>query len=375
MANNSKNDNKVLILHPSLAPYRADFFNKMHEMCNASIYFSYRNVPYLKYNQQNIISQLKFEPFYLDKGFEFKERPIRFGLIKILSRGKFDIVITSEFSQSTIVAFLYKIICRKKYRLYTLSDDSIFSSKNRSGIRAFLRTFISKNINGVIYTSNQVGLYNKAHISEKINNLELPIIHDDNVFRKKLFNSLSLSIDKIRKYHLEQKKIVLFVGRLVDVKNLDLFINAYSKTKEENSVLVLVGDGPLRQELVNLTEINNIADNVIFTGHLEGEELYSWYNIAQIFVLPSKKEAFGAVVNEALLAGCYTICSKIAGAVSLINNENGLSFDPGSQSDLTSKIWEALNKVKPLQISEISLRESKMPFTFNEKIETLVSQL
>jgi hypothetical protein len=59
----------------------------------------------------------------------------------------------------------------------------------------------------------------------------------------------------------------------------------------------------------------------------------------------------------------------------LINNENGLSFDPGSQSDLTSKIWEALNKVKPLQISEISLRESKMPFTFNEKIETLVSQL
>ncbi|MFA6703084.1 MAG: glycosyltransferase, partial [Dysgonamonadaceae bacterium] len=304
METNSIVQSKVLILHPSLAPYRIDFFNKIHKMSDASIYFSYRNVPYLKYNQEHILSQLQFVPHYLDKGFEFRNRPIRFGIIKLLSRRNFDVVITSEFSHSTIVAYLYKVIFRKKYRLYTISDDSIFSSMKRTGIRAFLRTTISKNIDGVIYTSKEVGLYNKTQISEKIKVLELPIIHDDIVFRKKLSNSLNCSLDNIIKYNLEQKKIVLFVGRLVEVKNLDVLIKAFSKVVEDNCLLVLVGDGPLRQPLVDLVEFNKIADRVIFTGQLEGEELYSWYNIAQISILPSIKEAYGAVVNEALLGGC-----------------------------------------------------------------------
>jgi glycosyltransferase involved in cell wall biosynthesis len=375
MEKNLKIKSKVLILHPSLAPYRVDFFNKLHEKCDASIYFSYRNVPYLKYNQEHILSQLQFVPHYLDKGFDFRNRPIRFGIIKLLSRGKFDVVITSEFSHSTIVSYLYKVIFRKKYRLYTISDDSIYSSMKRSGIRAFLRTTISKNIDGVIYTSTDVGLYNKTHFSSKINALELPIIHDDIVFRKKLSDSLSYSLENIKKYNLEHKKIVLFVGRLVEVKNLDVLIKAFSKVEEDNCLLVLVGDGPLRQALVDLVESNNILDRVLFIGHLEGQALYSWYNIAQISILPSIKEAFGAVVNEALLGGCHVICSKIAGAVSLINNENGLSFDPSNQEELTEKIREALQKVVPLESSSVSLRESKMPFTFNEKLDTLIHQL
>jgi glycosyltransferase involved in cell wall biosynthesis len=245
----------------------------------------------------------------------------------------------------------------------------------RSGIRAFLRTTISKNIDGVIYTSTDVGLYNKTHFSSKINALELPIIHDDIVFRKKLSDSLSYSLENIKKYNLEHKKIVLFVGRLVEVKNLDVLIKAFSKVEEDNCLLVLVGDGPLRQALVDLVESNNILDRVLFIGHLEGQALYSWYNIAQISILPSIKEAFGAVVNEALLGGCHVICSKIAGAVSLINNENGLSFDPSNQEELTEKIREALQKVVPLESSSVSLRESKMPFTFNEKLDTLIHQL
>ena len=375
METNSIVQSKVLILHPSLAPYRIDFFNKIHKMSDASIYFSYRNVPYLKYNQEHILSQLQFVPHYLDKGFEFRNRPIRFGIIKLLSRRNFDVVITSEFSHSTIVAYLYKVIFRKKYRLYTISDDSIFSSMKRTGIRAFLRTTISKNIDGVIYTSKEVGLYNKTQISEKIKVLELPIIHDDIVFRKKLSNSLNCSLDNIIKYNLEQKKIVLFVGRLVEVKNLDVLIKAFSKVVEDNCLLVLVGDGPLRQQLVDLVEFNKIADRVIFTGQLEGEELYSWYNIAQISILPSIKEAYGAVVNEALLGGCHVICSKIAGAVSLINNENGSSIDPNNQEEITVKITEALQKAEPLRITALSLRKSKMPFTFNEKLDTLIHQL
>ena len=194
-----------------------------------------------------------------------------------------------------------------------MSDDSVDTSSKRKGGRKLLRDFISKNIDGVILPSQEVCDWYQQHISRKINTLVVPIIHDDIVFRNKLKESLKFSKKYGTTKNVNGKKIILYVGRLVTVKNLFFLLSAFSKLKDENCYMVLVGDGYLKSELQKLAFDLNLSNKVLFEGRKEGAELLAWYNLADIFVLPSTYEQFGAVVNEALLAGCQVLCSKNAG--------------------------------------------------------------
>jgi glycosyltransferase involved in cell wall biosynthesis len=85
-------------------------------------------------------------------------------------------------------------------------------------------------------------------------------------------------------------------------------------------------------------------------------------------------EPFGAVVNEALLAGCNVLCSSKAGASTLINDQNGNIFDPSNVEELTKKLYNALSSIDLIK-TEVFLRKNKMPFSFNEKIEQLINNL
>lgn len=363
---------RLLIIHPALAPYRVDFFNKLSENFDAIFYFYNRNVKDQKFNQVKLISLCKFQMNYLDKGIEFFGRTIRTGTISILKKEKPDIVLCSEYSFGTILTFLFKFIFFKKYKIFILSDDSISNSNDRGGLRKFFRDSISKRVEGVVFPSEEVCNWYRNEVSIKPKLLVLPIVHDDDVFRGELYNSLNKARHFAEKYNLNGKKIILFVGRLVEVKNIPLLIKAMSKIEDPDAFLVIVGAGSLLDQLKHLVNSLNISNRVLFTGRKEGTNLVSLYNIAQLFVLPSTYERFGAVVNEALLSGCEVLCSEKAGASSLINSSNGQLFNPFNEAELVDKLSKGLVNRKPLLIDNIELRKSKMPFKFIEKLEKLI---
>lgn len=365
----------LLVFHPALAPYRVDFFNALSLDYITKFYFNFTNVQDQSFDQQNIKKQIKFNPSYLNKGFEFMSRSIRLGVISIIQKEKPNIVICSEFSQITIITYVYYVLTKKKFRLFTMCDDSLENSKERYGIRFFLRNFISRRIDGVIYCSDEVASWNKCHISSKINSLEMPIIHDDKIFRNKLAQSLQKSSEYIENYKLKDKKIILFVGRLVSVKNIPVLLDAFAQVYSENCILVIVGSGPLDTLLHKIVLNRNLKMNVIFTDRLEGNELYAWFNLAQIFVLPSTYERFGAVVNEALLAGCYVMCSNKAGAATLIDENNGVVFKPEDVNDLALKLKKQISLTDSIVDNVPTLRKSRMRFTFQEKFDFLVKSL
>lgn len=366
---------KILVFHPALAPYRVDFFNAINAAFNAVFYFNLTNVADQKFDQEKLAEKCNFRMNFIQNGFDFFGRSFRFGILKILRKEQPDIVLCSEYGPVTIVVFLYKILFRKQFSLYTLSDDSIENSKSRKGLRALLRNVIAKNCDGVIFPSSEVCNWFKDNISNVTKTLELPIMHDDAVFRKELAVSLEVANQNILNFNLEGKKVILFVGRLVEVKNLSLLVKVATQMKTTDWVLVMVGDGVLMDNLkIEVTNLN-IPDKVHFVGRKEGLELVSWYTLAQIFVLPSIYEPFGAVVNEALLGGCKVLCSEIAGASSLINKENGELFSPCSEKELLFCLENSLSAAVITPNSINNIRESNMPFTFNDKIDFLINNL
>lgn len=366
---------KVLIFHPALAPYRIDFFNALAKNFNTSFYFNFKNVPDQKFDQELLRSKSSFKINYLTRGFEFLDRTFRVGIIKIIRIENPSIIICSEFGAITMITYLYKKLFNKQYKIYTMSDDSVDTSSKRKGNRKLFRDFISKNLEGVILPSHEVCDWYQQHISLKINTMVVPIIHDDIAFRNKLKENLKLSKKYGATKNVNKKKIILYVGRLVTVKNLFFLLKTFSKLKNENCYLVLVGDGYLKIELEKLSFDLNLGNKVLFEGRKEGAELLAWYNLADIFVLPSTYEPFGAVVNEALLAGCQVLCSKNAGSSSLINTENGKVFDPYNEDELLFFLNEELSQIESFKAKSVELRENKMPFKFSDMMDTFLLQL
>ena len=149
-------------------------------------------------------------------------------------------------------------------------------------------------------------------------------------------------------------------GFELSVPHVSSLIKAYSPLKQM-AKLVIIGDGECRGDLEKLDR--KLETKAIFVGRKEGDELLAWYNIADIFVLPSVQEAFGAVTNEALLAGCYTLVSEKAGSSSIIHSGfNGEIFNPHSTIELTQLLKIQINKLDSKD--NIKLKDNLMPYSF-----------
>jgi len=103
--------------------------------------------------------------------------------------------------------------------------------------------------------------------------------------------------------------VVLQVGRLVHLKAADVLIRAVAAA---DAPLLLVGDGPEERRLRALAE--TLGASVTFTGLLENDELVRMYVAADVFVLASRRETWGVVVNEAMAAGLPLVVSDQVGA-------------------------------------------------------------
>jgi glycosyltransferase involved in cell wall biosynthesis len=108
--------------------------------------------------------------------------------------------------------------------------------------------------------------------------------------------------------------VVLFCAKLQPWKRpLDL-VQAFAQANVANSLLLLAGDGPLKEELQAETARLGISDRVRFLGFVNQTQLPALYTAADVMVLPSEYDAFGVVVNEAILCGCPVIASSSVGA-------------------------------------------------------------
>ena len=366
---------KLLVFHPALAPYRIDLFNELNEVFEANFYFFHRNLLSQKLDVIKLENQLNFKPKFLTFGFElhYKDRMIRFGYLQKVIQHKPDVVLCSEFNQITFLTALFTKTIFPKTEVFSTCDDSLDVAKNSSIARRIGRIFCLKYLDGIILSNDSAEEWYRGNF-QNIKTIVLPIIQKEERIISIINHAKSLSEEYSKRFNLVEKNILLFVGRLVEVKNLKFLIDVFSNyvSKNKDIILILIGEGDKKLELMELVENLKIQDNVIFAGHFENEALYAWYRIADYSILPSISETFGAVVNESLIAGVPVICSNLAGASFLINEKNGKTFNPYNKEELLSIFNEVLNKKRQSR-DNLSIYDSLMPFTFNQRMLKLIS--
>lgn len=137
--------------------------------------------------------------------------------------------------------------------------------------------------------------------------------------------------------------VILFVGRLIPIKNLHVLIDAFAKAVSVNRALqlVLIGDGTERSALEHSARAHGVNDSVVFCGQLEGERLAKWYSAADIFVIPSRYESFSIVTLEAMASGLPIIASNVGHLPMLVKpGRNGVLFPSESTDALSAAIRE-----------------------------------
>lgn len=135
-------------------------------------------------------------------------------------------------------------------------------------------------------------------------------------------SDLPASIDE----QIRGRKIILAVGRLVPYKGFNVLIDA-TKHLSNDSVVVIVGSGPLQQKLQQAIELANVNGRVVLTGRLSDAALHALFERATLYCLPStsRAEAFGVVLLEAMTYGLPIVATNISGSGVPWVNQDGTS--------------------------------------------------
>ena len=128
----------------------------------------------------------------------------------------------------------------------------------------------------------------------------------------------------------EDKNILIFVGRLEKYKNPELAVTLLNEILKinKNYFLVIVGQGSLKNSLIDRSEKLNIRSNIRFIDQVKNADIHKYYKASDIFLNLNDKEIFGMSILEAMYQGCKVVAANAPGPNYIIENKkNGILLD------------------------------------------------
>jgi glycosyltransferase involved in cell wall biosynthesis len=339
---------KILFIHNAIATYRSRFFKLLDEEFKIEFIFTYLAASDIIYGQNHhkVLSELKLKDArtckgYFSKRLGFLPEGIPFGLLSHLLTDNFDVIVDSPQSFKILLSLAGSILRRKPLILWTLQWYD-FSETPVGKLQSFILTTALKRSAAILVP----GLKQRDFVHQFCINPHkvfvmpnVSIIDSDELVLKRASEFKDA-------YGIGNKKIILYVGRLVERKGVKYLMEAFSALRHDrNDVdLVVVGDGPLRSRLQALANRLSISDSVIFLGPVDRAELPTYYSASDVCVVPSithtKKEPWGLVLNEAMQFGKPVIATTAVGAAyDLIKDgENGFLIPERDEKALYEKM-------------------------------------
>jgi len=148
----------------------------------------------------------------------------------------------------------------------------------------------------------------------------------------------------------EEKAV--FVGRLYAAKGVHILLQAWKEWGRNAPRLEIMGDGPMREELVRTLEESGMTSSVSFTGNISRQEAMKRLSMAKLLIVPSLcYEGFPMVVQEAFALGVPIAASNIGSLPFLVSEKiNGTLFAPGSASEIQDAVRRSMSDDKNLSV-------------------------
>lgn len=306
-------------------------------------------------------------------------RPIARGILRGLRGGihgqRFDAVWIHGYST---VNALHAIVAARLLGLpVLLRVESWLQDRARSGAKLFAKQIFFRllryTVSAVLPIGTQNAAYWRAYLGPACPQFLMPYAVNNHFFASRTADAAATRSALQTELNLDPARpVILFASKLQQRKHCDHLLDAYlalvAANPHTSPYLVIVGDGEMRTSL-ELRALSSRCEDIRFAGFRNQNQLPRFFDLATVFVLPSKHEAWGLIVNEAMAAGLPVVVSDNIGCVADIvrNGENGYVYPVGNIAALTAALQAVLQPGTAAAMGQRS-RQLIAQWTFREDI-------
>ncbi|MFH1583394.1 MAG: glycosyltransferase family 4 protein [Candidatus Falkowbacteria bacterium] len=305
--------------------------------------------------------------------------PAYFALAAKIKQKKIEHVLVGHILPLGTVALICSWFCKIKYSVILHGLD--LSSAIKKTRKKWLAEKILKNAEKIICINSYVADLTKQFFPASANKIAIVNPGVEN----RITHNAQLATQIRNKYQLNDKIVLLSVGRLVKRKGFDKVIEALPETLRQasNLVYVILGNGAEFKNYELSIANYELKNKALIINNASDPERNSWYNLCDIFIMTSRNidgdfEGFGIVYLEANLAGKPVIAGKAGGVEdAVINGLNSLLVDPEDTNQITSAIIKLaqnpeLRKKLGEQGRERAIKEFNWPKQANKIYNLLI---
>ncbi|MGL4731221.1 MAG: glycosyltransferase family 4 protein [Clostridium sp.] len=350
---------KILFIHNTAADYRIPFFKMLAEKIDIKFCFTRLNLSKEVYG--NDINKKE-----LDK-LDYISVNSLIELIRVCFKEEYDGVFVpsmdsfKEYLQAIIAILISKIRGKKSFYFTEKWEPRINLSRNKrikNYIRLLLTKGFIKSIDSIVCSGSKA----KEYITESVGVKDrCYIAYDASEMGN---NPITKNIRK--DFNIETKYVILYYGRIIKRKGLDILIRAFKDIEEENCdcTLIVAGDGDYKNECEELASSLNI-NKIKFVGYVHPNYRRDYFSQSDIFVLPSINhegtiEAWGLTVNEAMSEETVVISTNAVGASfdMIVDDENGFIVEENNVSELSLAMKSCLNDDFKLSTMKMNAKQT-----------------
>lgn len=348
----------VAVVANALAPYRIPLLNRIARLPEVRIraLLGEESERFRQWNVTLAGSEFEWEVFpslvvplrtkLADQtGLFFSPR-----LWKHLMQVRYDLVVAFGWTMpNSIMAWMIR---RAQRRPIVLWDTSIphpsgtLKNMMMPGVRRYFRAF-----DGYLASSTLCADYMVWNGASRDRVVLLPQAIDNEFFGARAESATAERETLKRDLDLAGRRVVLYVGQFTERKGMLPLLDAFRTVaaSNPNAALLMVGNGPLKQELMRRRDAFGLNDRIVIIDFVQKPELPRYYAAADVFVLPSYYDTYGVVVNEAMACGLPIVTSDHVGAAHDLVQEgvNGMIVPAGDANALAGAL-ERLLQDEPL---------------------------
>lgn len=264
-------------------------------------------------------------------------------LARKINKDKIGHVLVGQILPLGTVSYFLSKIMKFEYSVFLHGTDLSFSFKKKRKAKLALK--ILKNAKYIICTNNYVALKVKNKVGDKY--YKKVQVVNPGIKTEITQIDKNIKIDLIKKYNLENKSVILTLGRLVERKGVDMVIESIDLIEKQikNFCYIVAGDGPYKKELEKIKSklSPEQKDKVIFLGEVSEAEKWALIDICDLFIMVSRNikgdyEGFGIVYLEANLLAKPVVAGGGGGEEDSVNEKSGIKVNPLSKNEIANAI-------------------------------------
>lgn len=319
------------------SPYRVDFFNELGKSCELTVLFEKAGAT----DRDSSWLDVAFENFegIVMRGLSYSpDSAACLGVLGHINRRVHDALVVTNFSSPTgalAIAYL-----KATGRQYYLESDGGFPSGSR--LKSWVKRMVIGGAEGYFSTSDVHDEYYLAYGAKPHQLIRYPFssVREHDVLAEPPTPAQRLAAKQ--QLGINQPKMILSVGQSIHRKGYDILLKACASLTDDTAVCIVGGDPP--QEYRQL--VSDLAlSTVHFAGFKQRAELGVYYTAADVFVLPTREDIWGLVINEALAHALPVITTDhcMAGLELVAKNGCGRLARAGSVPALESAMHVVLD--------------------------------